>query len=150
MGTKKSFGIRIHSVIFPHVVFKRSVTIKSYEIDPQISTNATIDEENNILYVELHFIIQNEEKSLSIELVCMGQFQEDAEEPTIALKEFANKEAPAILFPYVREYVSSLTLKSGIAPIVLPPINFQNVSINNKSNKKQTKPSSSKKKSSKK
>ncbi|HEX6549195.1 MAG TPA: protein-export chaperone SecB, partial [Gammaproteobacteria bacterium] len=31
---------------------------------------------------------------------------------------------PNILFPYLREVVSDLTLKGGMAPLLLQPVNF--------------------------
>ena len=33
--------------------------------------------------------------------------------------------APAIIFPYVRAYISSLTGLSGISPIILPTLNME-------------------------
>ncbi|GAB6066799.1 protein-export chaperone SecB [Methylothermus subterraneus] len=32
---------------------------------------------------------------------------------------------PSILFPYVREVVSDLSLKGGFMPMLLPPVNFE-------------------------
>lgn len=32
---------------------------------------------------------------------------------------------PSVLFPYVREVVSDLSLKGGFAPMLLPPVNFE-------------------------
>jgi preprotein translocase subunit SecB len=34
---------------------------------------------------------------------------------------------PNILFPYLREVVSALTLKGGMAPLVLQPVNFDSL-----------------------
>ena len=33
--------------------------------------------------------------------------------------------APAIIFPYVRAYISALTGLSGISPIILPTLNME-------------------------
>lgn len=38
--------------------------------------------------------------------------------------EFANQNAPAIAFPYVRAYISNVTLQSGFHPVILPSVNF--------------------------
>ncbi len=35
--------------------------------------------------------------------------------------------APAILFPYIRAYVTSLTALSGLNPITLPTLNLENL-----------------------
>lgn len=37
---------------------------------------------------------------------------------------FPSVNAPAIAFPFVRAFVSSLTLNSGYKPVILPSINF--------------------------
>ncbi|MEI6407757.1 MAG: protein-export chaperone SecB [Bacteroidota bacterium] len=44
--------------------------------------------------------------------------QEDIESP------FALINAPAIAFPYLRSFISLLTLNAGCPPAFLPPINF--------------------------
>ena len=38
--------------------------------------------------------------------------------------DFLTINAPAIAFPYVRSYISNLTLQSGFSPIILPSVNF--------------------------
>ncbi|WP_304645973.1 protein-export chaperone SecB [uncultured Duncaniella sp.] len=43
---------------------------------------------------------------------------------------FLKINAPAIAFPYIRAYISNLTLQSGYDSIILPSINF--VSLNEK------------------
>lgn len=37
---------------------------------------------------------------------------------------FLSVNAPAIAFPYIRSYISNLTLQSGYNPVILPSINF--------------------------
>ncbi|MCF2498405.1 protein-export chaperone SecB [Dyadobacter chenhuakuii] len=36
----------------------------------------------------------------------------------------ANVNAPAIIYPFIREHIASITAKSGIEAILLPPFNF--------------------------
>ena len=38
--------------------------------------------------------------------------------------DFVKVNAPAIAFPYLRAFISTLTLQSGLEPIILPSINF--------------------------
>ena len=42
-------------------------------------------------------------------------------------KNFIFTNAPAILFPYVRSYITSLTSLSGIKPVQLPILNISNL-----------------------
>ena len=41
------------------------------------------------------------------------------------LDTFLQDFAPAHLLPYIREYISSITLRAGIPPILLPPLNIK-------------------------
>lgn len=38
---------------------------------------------------------------------------------------FSKANGPAIIFPFLREHVSSLSSKAGIQQILIPPLNFQ-------------------------
>lgn len=40
------------------------------------------------------------------------------------ISDFPKINAPAIAFPYLRAYISNLTLQSGYEPVILPSINF--------------------------
>ena len=43
------------------------------------------------------------------------------------LTEFARSQAPILLFPYVRQAISSLTVTTRLGGLVLPPVNMQQV-----------------------
>lgn len=51
------------------------------------------------------------------------------------LSSFPKINAPAIAFPYLRAFVSNLTLQSGLEPVILPSINFVQLANNDSSNK---------------
>jgi len=46
------------------------------------------------------------------------------EESELPLETFANINAPAIIFPFLREHLASLSMKAAINPIMLQPVNF--------------------------
>lgn len=50
------------------------------------------------------------------------------------LSDFPIINAPAIAFPYLRAYISNLTLQSGVEPIILPSINFVKLAERKKNN----------------
>lgn len=69
--------------------------------------------------------IQDEEKKLLIEVDTVAFYEIAAEEnEEKMLKNFFYVNAPAILFPYVRAYIASLTALSGMPPIHLPTLNL--------------------------
>ena len=44
--------------------------------------------------------------------------------PDVVNSRLLTENAPAIVFPYLRAYVSTLTIQAGIPPIVLPTLNL--------------------------
>lgn len=77
------------------------------------------------------FKLEIEEEAFEIDIEMVFDFQVDTE----ITEEFKNSpflkiNAPAIAFPYLRSYISNLTLQSGFNPVILPSVNF--VSLNEK------------------
>ncbi len=83
-----------------------------------------IDNDNHKFNLQLDSRITNEDNSIVIEIVILGLFEFDRDLTEGQKESFFDTNAPAILFPYVRAYVGTLTSLSGIKPIVLPTINI--------------------------
>ena len=64
----------------------------------------------------------NNAVNISVEIAGFFEFDSDLDDQT--KNNFFMINAPAILFPHVRAYVSALTALSGLKPIILPTINF--------------------------
>ena len=74
--------------------------------------------------LDLGVSITNSDNSVGIDIEMRGffEFDQDLKEPEKAM--FFTGSAPAIMFPYLRAYISTLTAIAGIDPIILPTINF--------------------------
>lgn len=81
--------------------------------------------DNKLTVVEkLTFKIESESRTeveSEITMAAVFQYENNAKIP---IKQFANINAAAMIFPYIREHLSSLTLKAGIGHILLSPVNF--------------------------
>jgi preprotein translocase subunit SecB len=53
----------------------------------------------------------------------VGEFK-IPENPVLPVDEFLKTNAPAIIFPFLREHLASLTLKAGMQPFFVETINF--------------------------
>jgi len=42
---------------------------------------------------------------------------------SVSLEEYSQYNAPAFVLPYIRQAISDVTLKGGLLPLILPPIN---------------------------
>lgn len=68
--------------------------------------------------------IHNNSNKINIEVTTIGKFRFAKESIIEELQSYFYVNAPAILFPYVRAYISTLTNLSGIKPITLPTLNL--------------------------
>lgn len=71
--------------------------------------------------------IKDEEFRISLEMLFIFQVDQVIDEQ-FKQSDFIKVNAPAIAFPYVRSYISNLTLQSGFNPIILPSVNFVKLS----------------------
>jgi preprotein translocase subunit SecB len=98
--------------------------------DTQFKINFTHlldDERDNYFGVLFKIFIQNPDNSVILNFDFIGHFESfgvKINSETLN-SEFFKFAAPAIIFPYIRSFVSNFTLNSGFKPIILPTINFQ-------------------------
>ncbi len=78
-----------------------------------------------VVYVTLKYTQEfKEQKEVDCTITYAGVFQKQGN-PNLTEEQFADVNGPAIIFPYIREQLSSLSLKGSITPLILPPYNFQ-------------------------
>lgn len=58
------------------------------------------------------------------EIKYVGIFQMDQDGQNMIIDEFMKSYAPAHIFPYLREFLSSLSSRAGLPTIILPPLNI--------------------------
>lgn len=54
----------------------------------------------------------------------LGVFKADPDNVNLNVEDFIRFHAPAHIFPYLREFLTSLSTRSGLPQIVLPPVNM--------------------------
>ena len=123
-------GFRIHNILLLESDFKRVPNVvfdnPSITQDIRIEGEVTVNAEKNIVSViqTLHFSqILNEEKQISATIKMIGIFEKTGES-VIDLENFGNVNGAAIIYPYIREHLTSLSVKAGVGIILLPPANF--------------------------
>lgn len=68
--------------------------------------------------------ILNKITILETKVTMVGSFKKNESVDEIALAQFCNVNAPAIIFPFIRETIASMTLKAGVNPVLIQPLNF--------------------------
>lgn len=69
-------------------------------------------------------LLNGEEICLQLESVFLGLFSSDKDNPNMDIEQFIKNHSPGLMFPYVREHIATITQKSGVKPILIPPINI--------------------------
>lgn len=82
---------------------------------------------DNLFELTLETYIKDESDHLSIEVITKANYKILNETKPELLRNFFFLNAPAILFPYIRAYISALTTLSGLEPITLPTLNLTNL-----------------------
>lgn len=105
--------------------FSATETIHNIDgVSVDVRRNNLVSEKDNVFKLDMFVGIQDKDAVIKIEVLIQGEFEFDSDLNEEQKKTFFEINAPAILFPYVRAYIASLTALSGFMPLNLPTINF--------------------------
>lgn len=94
-----------------------------------------ISKSDNIFIIELTInIFDAENSNLNIEIITKGIYRFDSNMELDKLNSLFYVNAPAILFPYIRAHISTISVLSGIDTIVLPTLNMRSIGVQLKEN----------------
>ncbi len=121
-------GYAISDIAIIKTNFSRSVILQETETEKKVNFQITkIFFQDDMLRCTLHLeylsVYADGEEEFNAIIDVMGNFKKNGD-TELNMQNFANINAPSILFPYLREHLASLSLKAGIFPIVLAPVNF--------------------------
>ena len=96
----------------------------------QFYPEGVFDADNHQYHLHLSFraINDNSEKDVIVQLESIAFFQfEDAVTKLEEIPSYFYANSIAIIFPYIRAFVSTLTLQSNAKPMVLPTMNLSSL-----------------------
>ena len=111
--------------------FKRSVEVhENADAKPSVNIDVTHGINGNDIRcsVELKYSSSYEGVvEVSSRILMQGVFKRVGN-PELSIETFTKSNAPAIIFPFLREHLASQTLKALLRPVVLPPVNIKALS----------------------
>ena len=99
---------------------KRDNNSFNLESENYFSEDAT----DNVFGVGFKLTIKDKMSDVLVEAIFHFELVDQNITEEFKLSSFPRVNAPAIAFPYLRAYISNLTLQSGLEPVILPSINF--------------------------
>ena len=105
-------------------LIERNNNQASKKVNLGFAPKGFINKKNSSFQLNLGVKIEDENKSFKIEIDAVASYIFENEEGLDKLNKFFYVNAPALLFPYIRAYISTLTNLSGFEPINLPTLNM--------------------------
>lgn len=88
-------------------------------------TSAFSEDEAKKFVVKFDVVLTSD-NGVSISLEYVGLFETEVEiTKEFQQGKFVTINAPEIIFPYLRSFITTFTVNAGLAPVILPTINFQ-------------------------
>lgn len=120
--------VQLKHIHFNEIEFKVNPLEKAIPIplDTNLGIGFAIAEDNKNRFAIIFDIkLSDKDNIFNLSLKATAHFETDKPiEPDFKDSPFAKINAPAIAFPYIRTFISNLTLNSGFNPIILPSFNF--------------------------
>lgn len=99
---------------------KKEIEIEStFELNPQ----AIISRSKKQFHVNIEIELFDKENQLFFKMISVGIFHYDTTNEKDLL-DFMSINGPAIIFPYIRSFISSFTALSGFDTVTLPTLNL--------------------------
>lgn len=110
---------------------------KSDEFVIDFQPSGEFNEENSTYELFFTFKAKNkDEKKPFIQIDCVSQFKFSESLKLNEIPPYFYVNSIAIIFPYMRAFISTVTLQSNIPPIVLPTMNLTELAVPLKKNTK--------------
>ncbi len=109
---------------FPNVSIDFS-NHKNNELSISFDTKGVFNSSNSVF--ELIFgikVISSNSESSFVELVCKGDFKFESISALSDVPDFFYRNSIALLFPYVRAYLSIVTTQANVPGVILPTLNL--------------------------
>ena len=106
-----------------------------FDIDPAQNTEVNVGvsigfNDNDLNHYSIHFEVSVVSKNLTMLVKTMALFETKAPiDEGFKSSGFVQTNSPAIAFPFVRSFITTLTSNAGIRPVILPAFNFSGIPV---------------------
>lgn len=127
----KTGGYKVENVILIESIFSREVSVDTKEHSITNELNITHEAHETSSDNKFGVILTLDYKGKQNDsIVCTSKIKmlavfEKSGEPVLSEDAFKKINAPAIIYPFIREHLHNICLKAGIANILLPTVNFK-------------------------
>ena len=121
--TKPNSAFKLNSFTIIEFHIERN-PVKQGKSDIIIKPSGQLDKTAQTFNLILDVAVKDENESFKISLTAVGIFSFNSQIEEQELSNYFLTNAPAIIFPYIRAYISSVTALSGLKTVNLPVMNM--------------------------
>lgn len=125
---KLASGYKINKILLVESNFFRTNNVlfgdninNNFEVNIEVAVNGKIITVGETIFVSQ---VVKDEKQVDIKTRMIGEFECIGETQLTDFENFGRVNGAAIIYPYIREHITNLSLKAGLNAIILPPVNF--------------------------
>lgn len=123
MNTVAKFKLKNYAFNEVHIKYNNEA---SNELNIQFNPKGEFSHLDSVFHLHMEFTAQNSEDDfIKVSCEAVYEFTESILLDNIPSYFYAN--SIAILFPYIRAFISTVTLQSNIPPLILPTLNLSSL-----------------------
>lgn len=123
MNTQQDTAFKLEDFMVINFSIDRK-PVQSGDISFSLKPSGLVDIESNSVTLALALTLKDDNDSFNISMSALGIFQFKNIESKESIPEYFYINAPAIVFPYIRSYISTITSLSGLNVVNLPTMNL--------------------------
>lgn len=130
MQKDKQPGINFEKVVLEKVNLEVNLNYTLKEegipVDISVKVGRNLIKSQRLLKLSLDVCVFKEAENppLRVSVIATGYFSVKKDEDFKTLEEFSDVQAPALVFPFIRETIANLTMRTDYPPLLLPPTNI--------------------------
>ncbi len=113
--------MQLKNLYFPSITFKREAVVAGGEL--KIDVSRKLRHVDDAYEVQLTVDIAKDDISLSVIAIGVFVFTQAVQDEE-SRDDMAKINGAAIIFPFIRSQITSLTAQPGMAPIIIPALNI--------------------------
>ncbi len=127
MNKSKQPGIKFESIFLVKENFERKNTLKdNLKIDIHFEINNDLEDERSAVELQtfLKLIDKDDNTLFNLNFSYVAIFSVVEKYKNMEMDSFIKNNAPALIFPYIRQHIQEVTTNAGLVPLILPPMNL--------------------------
>ena len=127
MNKSKQPGIKFESIFLVKENFERKNTLKdNLRIDIHFEINNDLEDERSAVELQtfLKLIDKDDNTLFNLNFSYVAIFSVVEKYKNMEMDSFIKNNAPALIFPYIRQHIQEVTTNAGLVPLILPPMNL--------------------------